>query len=140
MHYEKGSCTNPDCLYTHVDLAPDAQHCTSFGRYGYCDKGASCTEKHSFECPDYSNTGVCDFRDCKLVHRERASVLRRAAAAAAAAEQEEAPLDSAGVPSRRLADQVAGHRDINSDSEIDPGPTYRDVWNEFANQSDFISF
>lgn len=31
-----------------------------------------------FECPDFSNTGTCKIRGCKLPHRERASVLRKA--------------------------------------------------------------
>jgi hypothetical protein len=32
-----------------------------------------------FECPDFSNTGVCKNKGCKLLHRERASVLRNKA-------------------------------------------------------------
>ncbi|KAG8159095.1 hypothetical protein KVR01_010756 [Diaporthe batatas] len=55
--------------------------CQSFGIYGYCDKGISCSDRHVFECPDFSNTGVCKTKGCKLTHRERASVLRKANAA-----------------------------------------------------------
>jgi hypothetical protein len=55
--------------------------CQSFGVYGYCDKGISCPDRHVFECPDFSNTGVCKTKGCKLPHRERASVLRKANAA-----------------------------------------------------------
>lgn len=50
--------------------------CEAFGFCGYCEKGASCTERHVFECPDFSNTGSCKIKGCKLLHRERASVLR----------------------------------------------------------------
>ncbi|TEA19313.1 Zinc finger CCCH domain-containing protein 7 [Colletotrichum sidae] len=53
--------------------------CRSFGLYGYCDKGDECEERHVFECPDFSNTGKCKNRSCKLLHRERASVLRKRA-------------------------------------------------------------
>jgi len=45
--------------------------------YGYCDKGDECEERHVFECPDFSNTGKCKKKGCKLLHRERASVLRK---------------------------------------------------------------
>jgi hypothetical protein len=54
--------------------------CRSFGIYGYCEKGAECSERHAFECPDFSNNGVCKIKGCKLLHRERASVLRKNAA------------------------------------------------------------
>ncbi|KAK2609771.1 hypothetical protein N8I77_003256 [Diaporthe amygdali] len=57
--------------------------CQSFGFYGYCEKGISCPDRHVFECPDFSNTGVCKTKGCKLPHRERASVLRKANAALA---------------------------------------------------------
>ena len=52
--------------------------CRQFGLYGYCEKGSQCAERHVFECPDFSNTGKCKTKGCKLVHRERASVLRKA--------------------------------------------------------------
>ncbi|KAI9171412.1 CCCH zinc finger protein [Paramyrothecium foliicola] len=53
--------------------------CRDFGYYGFCDRGAECTERHVFECPDFSNTGRCRTKGCKLPHRERASVLRNLA-------------------------------------------------------------
>lgn len=52
--------------------------CRAFGIYGYCEAGAGCTERHVAECPDFSNTGKCTTKGCKLLHRERASVLRKA--------------------------------------------------------------
>ncbi|TDZ74381.1 hypothetical protein CTRI78_v000763 [Colletotrichum trifolii] len=42
-------------------------------------RGDECEERHVFECPDFSNTGKCKNRSCKLLHRERASVLRKRA-------------------------------------------------------------
>lgn len=77
LHYLKGNCANPNCPYAHPDLAPGTLICRAFGVYGYCEKGASCPERHAFECPDFSNTGKCNTKGCKLLHRERASVLRR---------------------------------------------------------------
>ncbi|KAK4212966.1 zinc finger CCCH domain-containing protein 3 [Rhypophila decipiens] len=79
LHFAKDNCNKPDCRYTHVKVSPAAPVCRSFGLYGYCEKGASCTDRHVFECPDFSNTGVCKTKGCKLPHRERASVLRKAA-------------------------------------------------------------
>jgi len=32
------------------------------------------------ECPDFSNTGICNTKGCKLPHRDRASVIRKNAA------------------------------------------------------------
>ncbi|PSR88951.1 hypothetical protein BD289DRAFT_431511 [Coniella lustricola] len=81
LHYAKGSCSKDDCPYTHRVLPPGASVCHDFGFYGYCDKGISCSERHTFECPDFSNNGVCKNKHCKLPHRERASVLRKADAA-----------------------------------------------------------
>ncbi|KAK6078772.1 hypothetical protein SCUP234_06110 [Seiridium cupressi] len=50
--------------------------CRDFGFNGYCERGAKCPDRHVFECPDFSNTGICKTKGCKLLHRERASVLR----------------------------------------------------------------
>ncbi|GJN68404.1 hypothetical protein PLICBS_002447 [Purpureocillium lilacinum] len=82
LHYAKGYCAKPDCVFTHSKAAPTAPVCEAFGFCGYCDKGAECGERHVFECPDFSNTGVCKNKGCKLPHRERASVLRGNAAGA----------------------------------------------------------
>ncbi|KAF9880049.1 hypothetical protein CkaCkLH20_02860 [Colletotrichum karsti] len=77
VHFIKGNCANPNCHYAHSSVSPGALVCHSFGKYGYCDKGDSCEERHVFECPDFSNTGKCKTKGCKLLHRERASVLRK---------------------------------------------------------------
>jgi hypothetical protein len=79
LHFARDSCTKPDCKYAHVKVSPAAPVCRDFGFYGYCQKGAGCADRHVFECPDFSNTGVCKNKGCKLPHRERASVLRRGA-------------------------------------------------------------
>ncbi|CAI4216612.1 unnamed protein product [Parascedosporium putredinis] len=59
------------------DVSPGAPVCRQFALFGYCDKASQCPERHVFECPDFSNTGKCKTKGCKLVHRERASVLRK---------------------------------------------------------------
>ncbi|KAL2165939.1 hypothetical protein VTG60DRAFT_3581 [Thermothelomyces hinnuleus] len=79
LHFARDNCTKPDCKYAHVKVSPAAPVCRDFGFYGYCQKGAGCSDRHVFECPDFSNTGVCKIKGCKLPHRERASVLRRGA-------------------------------------------------------------
>ncbi|KAL2070859.1 hypothetical protein VTL71DRAFT_13885 [Oculimacula yallundae] len=76
MHFVKGHCAKDDCRYTHVRVSPSALVCRSFGIYGYCEKGASCTERHVHECPDFSNTGTCTTEGCKLLHRHKAHVMR----------------------------------------------------------------
>ena len=81
VHFLKGNCSNTNCRFTHVKVAPSAPVCRAFGFYGYCENGIDCTDRHVFECPDFSNTGICKNKRCKLPHRERASVLRKAAAA-----------------------------------------------------------
>lgn len=80
LHFLKGNCSNPDCRYIHVRVSPAALVCRSFGLYGYCEKGSSCSERHVHECPEFSNTGFCNIKGCKLPHREKASIIRRNAA------------------------------------------------------------
>lgn len=80
LHFAKDNCTKFDCRYAHVKVSPGAPVCRPFGIYGYCDKGAGCSDRHAFECPDFSNNGVCKTKGCKLPHRERASALRKAIA------------------------------------------------------------
>ena len=76
VHYAKGNCTKAECPFTHSQAPPSAPVCNAFGFFGYCEKGAECTERHVFECPDFSNTGRCKDKRCKLPHRERASLMR----------------------------------------------------------------
>ena len=48
--------------------------------YGYCERGAECDERHVVECPEFSRTGECKTKGCKLPHRLKASMLRKNAA------------------------------------------------------------
>jgi hypothetical protein len=67
-----------------------------------------------FECPDFSNTGRCKNRGCKLLHRERASVLRRADEGEEDVSSDE-EADSDDVDS----DEVAEFIEADSDSETE---------------------
>ncbi|KAF7544562.1 hypothetical protein G7Z17_g9847 [Cylindrodendrum hubeiense] len=126
VHFAKGYCTKPDCPYTHSKAPPNAPVCREFGFNGYCKKGADCTDRHVFECPDFSNTGRCKVKGCKLLHRERASVLRNQAKSDEAMEDvssdDEAP-DSDDVDS----DEVAEFIDADSDGS------------DFEDHKDFLS-
>ncbi|KAG5960011.1 hypothetical protein E4U58_004795 [Claviceps cyperi] len=121
LHYARGHCANPNCLYTHSKAAPCALVCEAFGFYGFCDQGAHCAHRHVFECPDFSNTGSCKTKGCKLLHRERASLLRSQAVKADSAMDEdissdEEPIDSDDVDSDDLAEYIEAEPD-DSDFE-----------------------
>ncbi|KAK3952075.1 hypothetical protein QBC32DRAFT_342469 [Pseudoneurospora amorphoporcata] len=129
LHFIKDSCTKPDCKFTHAKVSPAAPVCRQFGLYGYCEKGGSCTDRHVFECPDFSNTGVCNTKGCKLPHRERASVLRRANARDDA-EMEDLSSDDESVDSDDVdSDEVDEFVGQDDDPDLD-----------FAEQKDFIQF
>lgn len=136
LHFAKGNCSNPDCRYTHVRVSPTALVCHSFGTYGYCDKGTTCTERHVHECPEFSNTGTCTTKGCKLPHRIKASVIRKNAAAgdSSAGDQssdvssdEEDEIDSDDVDSDVIDEEFFG------DEEGEPEP-------EILAQQDYVRF
>lgn len=77
VHFLRGRCSNPECRYTHVRVTPGAPVCRDFAVLGYCEKGAECTDRHVYECPDYANTGVCKKKKCTLPHVDRAGQLRK---------------------------------------------------------------
>ncbi|TGO78652.1 hypothetical protein BELL_0059g00230 [Botrytis elliptica] len=126
LHFAKGNCSNSDCRYTHVRVSPTAMVCRSFGIYGYCDKGTACTERHVHECPDFSNTGTCTTKGCKLPHRIKASVIRRNAATGESSpgdqssdisSDEEDEVDSDDVDSDAIDEEFFG----DEDGETQPG-------------------
>jgi hypothetical protein len=120
LHFAKGHCANSNCRYTHSNVSSGAPVCRDFGIYGYCEKGQDCADRHVFECPDFSNSGKCNTKGCKLLHRERASVLRKTA-----------------------QDATEEVDDLSSDNEsVDSGDVDSDEVEEFvgdydANNSDF---
>lgn len=135
LHFAKDHCTNPNCRYAHVKVSPGAPVCRSFGIFGYCEKGAECTERHAFECPDFSNTGVCKTKGCKLLHRERASVLRKNGATRDKdSDEDEEMVD---VSSDDDGDSIDSD-DVDSDA-VEEFIGEEDGW-EFEQQKDFIRF
>ncbi|AEO54441.1 hypothetical protein MYCTH_2297028 [Thermothelomyces thermophilus ATCC 42464] len=122
LHFARDNCTKPDCKYAHVKVSPAAPVCRDFGFYGYCQKGAGCSDRHVFECPDFSNTGVCKIKGCKLPHRERASVLRRGASSR----------DQSGMEDEEM-------EDLSSDDDgesIDEDDVDSDEVDEFISQDE----
>ncbi|KAI0967641.1 hypothetical protein F4678DRAFT_445055 [Xylaria arbuscula] len=130
VHFANGNCNNPSCSYVHAEHSPNDPVCRTFGIYGYCEKGAQCPARHVFECPDFSNTGVCKLKGCKRPHIERASILRKANKRASPEEmddlssEDEDTVDSDDVDSDE-AEEFIGH----SDEDL-----------SFAEQKDFIGF
>ncbi|KAF4992582.1 hypothetical protein FGRMN_7067 [Fusarium graminum] len=127
LHFAKGHCAKADCPYTHSQASPAAQVCRSFGFNGYCEKGAECTERHVFECPDFSNTGRCKVKGCKLPHRERASVLRNKTKA-----------DGEPLGDISSDDEAADSDDIDSDEVAEFIDADSDI-SDFEEQKDFLS-
>ena len=131
LHFAKGKCINPSCPYVHAQHSQSDPVCRAFGIYGYCDKGAQCPERHVYECPDFSNTGVCKIKGCKRPHIERASVLRRAGNRSSPEEMDDISSDD---------DFAADSDDIDSDGveEFIGKDEVEDA--RFSEQTDFISF
>ncbi|KAI9192926.1 cleavage and polyadenylation specific factor 4 [Polychytrium aggregatum] len=64
-----GECSNPECMYLHVDPASKMKDCPWYDR-GFCKHGAKCRHKHVRKaiCPLYL-TGFCPKGpDCALGH------------------------------------------------------------------------
>ncbi|KAI6367960.1 hypothetical protein MCOR25_004749 [Pyricularia grisea] len=131
LHFAKGNCNNPQCRYTHVQVTPGSLVCRDFGIYGYCNKGANCEDRHVFECPDFSNTGQCKIKGCKLTHRERASVLRKAVASKdeddsemedVSSDEDDESVDSNDIDSDAV-DEFLG-QDENPDDDCDDFKEY----------------
>ncbi|OTA97314.1 hypothetical protein M434DRAFT_392031 [Hypoxylon sp. CO27-5] len=132
VHFAKGNCQKPSCSYVHVEHSPSDPVCRSFGIYGYCEKGAQCPDRHVFECPDFSNTGVCNIKGCKRPHVERASVLRKAGNRKSPEETEDLSSDD--------EDAAADTDDVDSDEveEFIKKDDEDDL--DFVQQKDYIEF
>ncbi|KAJ2400330.1 hypothetical protein GGI23_002100 [Coemansia sp. RSA 2559] len=68
VHFQRGSCTNPDCLFVHATVNPNAPICRNFIFKGFCEKGSKCPHRHVWECPDWVEKGKCARRKCKWPH------------------------------------------------------------------------
>ncbi|RYC54308.1 hypothetical protein CHU98_g11901 [Xylaria longipes] len=130
MHYANGNCNNPSCSYVHVEHSPTDPVCRTFGVYGYCEKGARCPARHVFECPDFSNNGVCKLKGCKRPHIERASILRKANKRASSEEMDDLSSED---------EDAVDSDDVDSD-EVEEFIGHNDDDMSFAEQKDFIGF
>lgn len=131
VHFQKGRCSNADCRYAHVHVAPGALVCRPFAVYGYCEKGANCPERHVKECPDFSNTGSCKVKLCKLPHKNLASTIRKHTATiddddSDLSSDDDNPIDSDDVDSDDMTEEFFGGEDAPSED----GPISR--------QDDFV--
>ncbi|KAH7397921.1 hypothetical protein BKA64DRAFT_673125 [Cadophora sp. MPI-SDFR-AT-0126] len=131
LHFARGNCSNDNCRYTHVKVSPSALVCRSFGIYGYCEKGASCTDRHVNECPDFSNTGTCTTEGCKLLHRHKASVMRN-------------NTDPAKQSENMIQDVSSDEEGIGSDVDSDGleeflGDEDGEIDEDIPKQQDFVS-
>ncbi|KAI8630527.1 hypothetical protein F5Y19DRAFT_49241 [Xylariaceae sp. FL1651] len=130
MHFANGKCNNPSCSYIHAEHSPTDPVCRAFGIYGYCDQGAQCPARHVFECPDFSNKGVCKLKGCKRPHIERASILRRTNKRASSEEMDDLSSEDEDVVDSDDVDSDVVEEFIGQDDdELD-----------FAEQKDFIGF
>jgi hypothetical protein len=128
LHFAKGNCSNPNCRYTHVRVSPTALVCRSFGIYGYCEKAINCTDRHVHECPDFSNTGKCTTKGCKLLHRYKASVIRKNTASGEqqgdgessdlSSEEDQDEINSDDIDSDELDEEYFGQEDTEKDADI----------------------
>ncbi|KAI0405030.1 hypothetical protein F4802DRAFT_565439 [Xylaria palmicola] len=130
MHYANGKCNNPSCSYIHAEHSPTDPVCRTFGIYGYCEKGARCPARHVFECPDFSNNGVCKLKGCKRQHIERASILRKANRQASSGDMEDLSSEE---------EDMVDSDDVDSD-EVEEFIGNDDTDLSFAEQKDFIGF
>ncbi|KAI0109515.1 hypothetical protein GGR51DRAFT_511806 [Nemania sp. FL0031] len=130
MHFANGNCNNPSCSYVHAEHSPSDPVCRTFGIYGFCDKGAQCPARHVFECPDFSNNGVCKLKGCKRPHIERASILRKANKRVSSEEMDDLSSED---------EDVVDSDDVDSD-EVEEFIGQDDEDMSFAEQKDFIGF
>jgi hypothetical protein len=100
---------------------------------GYCERGAKCPDRHVFECPDFSNSGACKNKGCKLLHRERASVLRHRATTAGDNDEDMPDLSSDDEGDGPAPD------DIDSD-EMEEFIGHDDQVDELDFSKDYIGF
>ncbi len=144
LHFLRGKCSNPACRYAHVRVNPAAPVCKDFAMLGYCSQGASCSERHVHECPDYANTGACRKRKCHLPHVDRAGQIRKHTADTVEAPSGSAEDDDSDLVSDDEYDEIDTD-DVDSDGlEEDSVQTSDDgishTSHALSQQQDFVRF
>ncbi|KAI9709315.1 MAG: hypothetical protein M1820_003435 [Bogoriella megaspora] len=138
VHFLRGMCTKDDCRYAHVRVNAGAPVCYAFATLGYCEKGASCAERHVHECPNYSNKGTCRNSKCPLPHVDRAGQLRKAATALRVGEDDDDVMSD--LSSNNEYDEIDSD-DVDSDDleeDVDLFAAEVNMDHEFSQQHDFI--
>jgi hypothetical protein len=144
LHHARGSCTNAKCIYAHSSAPLAAPLCRDFGYLGYCDAGDGCAARHVlYECPDFTNSGKCAVAGCKLLHRERASVMRRAGNDADA----DAAAGGGGGGDDDHADDVSSDEEVADSDDVDSDAAEEFIRSvasgvdaDFVAQRDYIAF
>ncbi|KAJ2551666.1 hypothetical protein EV175_003607 [Coemansia sp. RSA 1933] len=67
-YFQRGTCSNPRCLFAHVMTNPNAPICRPFVFDGFCARAAKCPHRHVWECPAWVEKGKCPDEKCKLPH------------------------------------------------------------------------
>ncbi|ORY14597.1 hypothetical protein BCR34DRAFT_560291 [Clohesyomyces aquaticus] len=135
-HFLERRCTKQNCRYAHINVNPAAPVCEAFARRGYCEKGSACAERHAFECPDFSNTGLCEVKHCPFPHIAHAGRLRKAAASHSSSEV--GSPDSGQKFLEETGDNVEEMVNANSSGNIDKG--VEDSSTGLSQQADFVPF
>ena len=147
LHFLRGRCSKSECRYAHVRVNPSAMVCREFSIFGYCSKGILCDQHHVHECPDWSNTGSCQSKRCRLPHVDRAGQIRRQTANKSDAftevgneasdESEEDDLSSEGEDLYEIDSDDIDSEGLNDDSVVSELPA---TDNDVHRQDNFIQF
>jgi len=143
-HFLRGNCTKPDCRYLHIHVDLTAPVCKDFARLGYCENGTFCPERHVLECPEYSNTGTCHDKKCRLPHIDRAGTLRKAAALKGGNKND----NNDDEQTDDLSSDEEDYQEIDSDDansedmedDIIMAGSINDTGVDLGGQQDFVSF
>lgn len=125
VHFARGNCSKATCSYPHVHVAANAPVCRAFAIYGYCEKGLTCAERHVNECPDFSNTGKCNVKGCRLPHMHKANVIRKNqgvvdddGSSDISSDDDDDEIDSDDVDSDDMGEEFFGGSEISENDSI----------------------
>jgi hypothetical protein len=97
---------------------------------GYCDLGSKCDNRHVFECPDFTKTGQCPRKGCKLSHIDTATTVRKRVDGEIAKKQYRDDVDDEDSEAEDDSDDEEEEDDTESDVEsegfVDDGARFED--------------
>lgn len=133
LHFNRGHCDKADqCRYSHVKTNPSAPVCRDFALLGYCARGSECENRHVFECPDFTETGECHRRGCKLPHIDTATTVRKRTEGEQARKRYH-EADDVDVEDSEEEDDESGDEeeedtesDVESEGVVDDGERFED--------------